>query len=114
MPEHADPLTPAQIAYRELRFRVFRTVMLLVLAPVALQVIFYFSSAPPFLLPIGMAGMMLGIFASSVYVWRAWKCPVCGFKLWVADGSGTLGGKCLGCKTQLYIPRRSKSGRIYP
>jgi len=110
----ADPLTPAQIAYRELRFRVFRTVTLLVLVPVALQVIFYYGFASPLLLSIGMVAMMLGVFASAVYVWRSWKCPVCGFKLWVADGSGTLGGKCVGCQTQLYIPRRSKSGRIYP
>jgi hypothetical protein len=44
-------------------------------------------------------------------VWRVWACPICGFKLW---NNGTLGGQCLGCKTQLYIPRRSKSGRVYP
>jgi len=110
----ADPLTPVQIEYRRLRVRVFRTVMLLALTPTALQVIFYFGSAPPYLLSIGMAAMMLGVIASAVYVWRAWACPVCGFKLWVGDGSGTLGGKCIGCKTQLYVPRRSGSGRVYP
>src|SRR5262245_61288481 len=110
----ADELTPVQIEYRRLKVRVFRTVMLLVLVPVAVEGIFSLVSAPPVLLSIGMAAMMLGVFASAVYVWRVWACPVCGFKLWVADGNGTLGGKCLGCKTQLYIPRRSKSGRIYP
>ena len=110
----ADLPTPAQIEYRRLKFRVFRVVMLLVLGPVALQVIFYYGSAPPLLLSIGMAAMMLGVIASTVYVWRVWACPVCGFKLWVGDGSGTLGGKCIGCKTQLYVPIRSKSGRICP
>lgn len=109
-----DPLTPVQIEYRRLRFRVFRAVILLALGPFALEAIFYFGSAPPLLLSIGMAAIMLGTIASAVYVWRVWACPVCGFKLWVSDGSGTLGGKCLGCQTQLYVPRRSKSGRVYP
>ena len=112
--EMTDPLTPVQIEYRRLRFRVFRTVMLLALGPVALQVIFYYASAPPLLLSLGMAAMMLGVIASALYVWRVWACPACGFKLWVSDGSGTLGGQCIGCKTQLYVPIRSKSGRIFP
>ena len=86
MNDVTDPLTPVQVEYRRLRFRVFRTVMLLVLVPVALQVIFYYGSAPPLLLSIGMAAMMLGVVASAAYVWRAWACPVCGFKLWVGDG----------------------------
>jgi hypothetical protein len=59
-----------------------------------------------------MAATMAGTLISMVYIWRVWACPVCGSKLWV--GGGTLGGQCLSCKTQLYIPRRSKSGRIYP
>jgi hypothetical protein len=110
----ADPLTPVQIEYRRLKFRVFRTVTLLVLVPFAVEGIFSLLSAPPLLMSIGMAAMMLGVIASTVYVWRVWACPVCGFKLWVGDGNGTLGGKCISCKTQLYIPRRSKSGRVYP
>jgi hypothetical protein len=109
----SDPLTPVQVEYRRLKFRVFRTVVLLVLVPFALEGLFSYVSAPPLLMSIGMAAIMLGTLSSAVYVWRVWACPVCGFKLWVG-GSGTLGGQCIGCKTQLYVPRRSKSGRIYP
>jgi hypothetical protein len=107
-----DPLTPVQVEYRRLRFRVFRVVVLFTLVPFALETIFVYFSAPQLLLAIGMAAMMAGTLISVVYVWRVWACPVCGSKLWV--GGGTLGGQCLGCKAQLYIPRRSKSGRIYP
>jgi hypothetical protein len=109
----ANELTPAQIEYRRLRFRVFRAVVLLVPVPFALLATLSYASAPPLLLSVGMAATMLGTLASAVYVWRVWACPVCGFKLWTG-GAGTLGGRCLGCQTQLYIPRRSKSGRIYP
>jgi hypothetical protein len=108
-----DPLTPVQIEYRRLRFRIVRTVILLVLVPFALEAILSYASAPPRVLSIGMAFMMLGIVMSVAYVWRVWECPVCGVKLW-SGGVGTLGGKCLGCQTQLYIPRRSKGGRLYP
>jgi len=107
-----DQLTPAQIEYRLRRFRILRIVMLFVLLPFALEAILYYLSVPKVLLSIGMAAIMVGTLIATVYVWRVWECPVCGAKLWI-DG-GTLGGKCLGCQTQLYIPRRSKNGRIYP
>jgi hypothetical protein len=42
-----DPLTPAQIQYRRLRFRIVRTVILLVLVPFALEAILSYASAPP-------------------------------------------------------------------
>jgi hypothetical protein len=108
----SDELTPVQVEYRRRRFRVFRVVALFTLVPFALETILAYFSAPQVLLAIGMATTMAGMVISLVYVWRVWACPVCGAKLWI-DG-GTLGGQCLSCKTQLYIPRRSKSGRIYP
>jgi len=108
-----DPLTPVQVEYRRRRFRVYRAVALFALAPFALETLLAYVYAPRLFLSIGMVATMAGIRISVVYVWRVWACPVCGFKLWIG-GSGTLGGQCLGCKTQLYIPRRSKSGRIYP
>jgi len=105
--------TPMELEYRRRRTRVFRFVMLCALLPFGLEMLFVYVSAPPLLLSAGMAATMIGIVASNVYIWRVWKCPACGFKLWVG-GKGTLGGKCLGCGTQLYVPRRSKSGRVYP
>lgn len=110
--EMTDPLTPVQAEYRRLRFRVFRVVVLFTLVPFAIETILAYFSAPQLLLAIGMAATMAGTIVSVVFVWRVWACPACGAKLWI--GGGTLGGQCLGCKAQLYIPRRSKSGRIYP
>lgn len=107
-----DPLTPAQVEYRRRRFRVFRVVVLFALVPFALETILAYFSAPQLLLAVGMAATMAGMIVSVAYIWRVWACPVCGSKLWV--GGGTLGGQCLSCKSQLYIPRRSKGGRIYP
>jgi len=101
-----------ELEYRRRRARVFRFVMLCALLPFGLEMLFVYVSAPPLLLSAGMAATMIGIVASNVYIWRVWKCPACGSKLWV--GGGTLGGKCLGCGTQLYVPRRSKGGRVYP
>ena len=106
-----DPLTPAQIEYRRLRSRVARVTVLFSLVPFGIEGILYYASVPPAVLSIGMAAIFAGVLGSTVYVWRVWACPVCGFKLW---NDGTLGGKCLGCHTQLYTPRRSKSGRVYP
>lgn len=108
-----DQLTPVQIEYRRRRSRILRVVILFVLVPFVLEATLSYVSAPPALLSIGMAVTMVGIIISVAYVWRVWECPVCGIKLWSA-GFGTLGGKCLGCQTQLNIPRRSKGGRLYP
>jgi hypothetical protein len=108
-----DPLTPVQVEYRRRRSRVLGVVILFVLVPFVLEAILSYVSAPPVLLSVGMAVTMAGIIIAMAYVWRVWECPVCGIKLW-SGGVGTLGGKCLGCQTQLYIPRRSKGGRLYP
>src|SRR5690242_602748 len=108
-----EPLTPVQIEYSRRRFRILRAVILFVLVPFVLEATLSYASAPPALLSAGMAVTMAGIIISIAYVWRVWECPVCGIKLW-SGGVGTLGGKCLGCQTQLYIPRRSKGGRLYP
>jgi hypothetical protein len=108
-----DPLTPVQIEYRRLRSRVLRVVVLCALVPFGIEGFLSTVSAPPALLSIGMGVTMAGIVASVAYVWRAWRCPVCGITLWSAGGAGTLGGKCLGCQTQLSLPRRSKGGRPY-
>jgi hypothetical protein len=107
----AGPPTPAQIEYRRRRSRIARVVVLFSLVPFGLLALLSRASAPPVVLSVGMALTFGGVLFSAVYVWRVWACPVCGFKLW---NNGTLGGQCLGCKTQLYIPRRSKSGRVYP
>jgi hypothetical protein len=104
--------TPMQLEYRRTRTRVYRFVLLYGLLPFGFEVLIIYLKAPPLLKSAGMAAALIGLAASTVYVWRVWKCPACGSKLWV--GGGTLGGKCLGCGTQLYEPRRSKSGRVYP
>ena len=109
----ARELTPVQLEYRRRRLQIVRVVVLFVLVPFAIEGLFSYVSAPPLLLSIGMAATMLGTIISTIYVWRAWECPVCGIKLW-SGGVGTLGGKCLRCHTQLYIPRRLNGGRTYP
>src|SRR5690349_17562954 len=103
----ADPLTPVQVEYRRRRFRVLRVVILFALVPFVLEAILAYASAPPLLLSIGFAATTVGIIISMACVWRVSRCPVCGFGLW-GEGGGTLGGECLRCKTQLFIPRRSK------
>ena len=105
--------TPIELEYRRRRFRVFRFLLLFALLPFGLEAVFYYVSAPPLLLSAGMAATLIGTVVSAAYIWRVWTCPACGFKLWVG-GKGTLGGNCLGCGTRLYVPKRSKSGRIYP
>jgi len=106
-----DQLTPVQTEYRRRQFRILRVVLFFVLVPFVLEAILVYAAAPPLLSSIGMAALVVGMIISIAYVWRFQECPVCRFKLW---GAGTLGGQCLRCKTQLYIPRRSKGGRIYP
>lgn len=108
----SEELTVIQLEYRRLRWKVFKGIVVFVLVPFAFQGIVYFFAAPPLVLSVGMAVMMIGVIISVLYVMCVWRCPACGRSL--SPGGGTLGGKCLNCQAQLYEPRRSKSGRVYP
>ena len=103
-----EQLTAVQLEYRTLRFRLFKVVAVLAIVPFVLTAIGTRLAFPASALKIGMGTTILGILISVIYVRHAWKCPACGTNF--AYGYSTLGGKCLACQVQLYIPRRSKDG----
>jgi hypothetical protein len=110
MPEQ---LTAVQAEYRQLKFRVFKGVVVLAVIPFVLTAIATCFAVPSIVLKIGMAATMLGILIAVIYIRRVWRCPAYGSTF--SYGHWTLGGKCLACHVQLYIPRYSKDGsRIYP
>ena len=107
MPEE---LTAVQLEYRRRRNRIWKSAGAFILLPVGLLVAVNQLAAPPILTKVFAAATMLGVFGFGVYIIRVWRCPNCRFPLWLG-GQGTLGGKCLGCGVQLYIPWRSKDGK---
>ena len=105
-----EDLTAVQLEYRRRRLRVLKGAGTFVCIPVAFLVAVDLLAAPPILTKIFAAATMAGVFAYSIYVYRVWRCPNCGFPIWLG-GDGTLGGKCLGCGVALYTPWRSKDGK---
>ncbi len=106
-------LTAVQLEYRRLRFKLFEGVFVLAVIPFVLTAISVRFAFPSIISRISLGAALLGILISVIYIRREWKCPACGTNF--AYGFSTLGGKCLSCRAQLYIPRRSKDGsRIYP
>jgi hypothetical protein len=104
-----------QAEYRRRRAAVIKGTLILGVMPFALTALASSVAAPPTFLSACMAATLLGVFASVFYVLRIWRCPACGKSLSAGTGGGTLGGKCIKCNAQLYVPRRSKDGtRIYP
>jgi hypothetical protein len=104
-------LTDVQLEYRRRRFQIFRSVVLFVIVPFVLTAIMASLAAPALLVSALFAITMGGVVVLVVYVLRVWRCPACGFALY---REGTLGGNCVGCGVQLYVPRVSKSGRKFP
>jgi hypothetical protein len=106
-----EQLSAIQQEYRRRQLMMLKIFLIGVLLPFALTVAgHYFVPAPAALLRTGMILSMLGTVILTVYAWRFQRCPACGFKLW---GTGTLGGQCLGCKSQVRLRKRLRGGRTY-
>lgn|SRR5262245_1927692 len=99
-----------QLEYRRRRARVYKSLILLVGLPFALTTLGFYVAGPAAFLSAGMVATTLGIAACVLFVLRIWRCPACGKSLSANCGGGTLGGKCIACQAQLYVPRRSKDG----
>lgn len=108
MPEESKSV---QLEYRRRQLRIWKSAVVFVLLSVALSLLAsqMAASSPNFARAIFIA-ILLGIGGLVFYVFRTWRCPNCGFPLWLG-GKGTLGGKCLGCGVQLYVPWRSRNGK---
>src|SRR5262249_18738437 len=91
-----------QLEYRRRRARVYKSLIFLVGLPFALTALGFYVAGPAAFLSAGMAATMLGIAASVLFVLRIWRCPACGKSLSANRGGGTLGGKCIACRAQLY------------
>jgi hypothetical protein len=106
-----EELNALQQEYRRKQRRIWKSTAVFLLLSVAFSVVAgQTATSWPNLTRVIFLSILLGLAGLVFYVFRTSRCPNCGFPLWLG-GKGTLGGKCLGCGVQLYVPWRSKGGK---